>query len=540
MDDSIVPNKTHEQTSHRPADWCRSLQQTLTDTRCRWILIIVLLIGAITRQVYFRLDGQLDLSGDEAHYWHWSTKPDLSYYSKPPLVAWIIGLSTSVFGDHMWAVRLPAQLLSILTSLVTYALTRAIFRSERLALGVVLLMHTMPVFIVGSMVMTIDPPFFACFGIATWFLWRAVHGGGAWNWLVVGLAVLLGTLAKYAMPLWFFGVILWTIIEPQRRSILRSRGFWMSVTVGLLGFVPGVIWNMQNDWVTARHVGHQTGLTASAGSWLTNPLLMLATQVGVFGPVLVGLIIARRRHILPDPRGRFLLAAGAGFFLVVLLASFRSPPQPNWPVPAYFAWTILAAWLIRGIAIDHSSWRRWRGVLVGHVVVGILFSAFVHHSQMLYPLADRIGIKPRSVDAQLVKMRGNAEFGRAVGEALAELPEGSFVLAPHYQEASLLHFYTPGTPVVMTIGPYLLGREQSRFSQFDHWQETDLTDPKWIGRDAVYLGSLDAGGVIESSFQRVDRLKDIIIFRKGVEVRGRRLYLLRGFKGIARAEAGSY
>jgi 4-amino-4-deoxy-L-arabinose transferase-like glycosyltransferase len=540
MHESMVQNFTHEQTPIRPAHWCESLRRILTDTRCRWILLVVLLLGAIGRQVYFRFDGLLDLSGDEAHYWHWSTKPDLSYYSKPPLVAWIIGASTSVFGDHMWAVRLPAQLLSILTCLLTYALTRSLFGSERLALGTVMLMHTMPVFIVGSMVMTIDPPFFACFGVATWFLWRAVNGGGAWNWIVVGVAVLVGTLAKYAMPLWFIGVLVWAILEPQRRGILRSIGFWLSVGIGLLGFLPGVVWNIQNDWVTARHVAHQTGLTSTAGSWITNPLLMLATQVGVFGPVLVGVMIARRRDILNDARCRFLFAIGAGFFLVVLLASFRSPPQPNWPVPAYFAWTILAAWLVRGVALDHTSWRRWRGVLVGHVVVGILFGLFVHHSQLLYPIADRIGIKPQSVDAQLVKMRGNAEFGQAVGQALAQLPEGSFVLAPHYQEASLLHFYTPGRPVVMTIGPYLRGSEQRRFSQFDHWQETDLTDPKWIGRDAVYLGSLDAGGVIESSFQHVDRLQDIIIFRKGVEVRVRRLYHLRGFKGISRADSGSY
>ena len=33
-----------------------------------------------------------DLFGDEAQYWVWSKNVDFGYYSKPPLLAWIIGL----------------------------------------------------------------------------------------------------------------------------------------------------------------------------------------------------------------------------------------------------------------------------------------------------------------------------------------------------------------------------------------------------------------------------------------------------------------
>ncbi|MCH1426591.1 MAG: hypothetical protein L7W42_05470, partial [Alphaproteobacteria bacterium] len=32
----------------------------------------------------------LDLGVDEAQYWLWSQTPDFGYFTKPPLIAWII------------------------------------------------------------------------------------------------------------------------------------------------------------------------------------------------------------------------------------------------------------------------------------------------------------------------------------------------------------------------------------------------------------------------------------------------------------------
>src|SRR3954453_14218965 len=62
----------------------------------------------------------LELAADEAHYWDWSRHLDWSYYSKGPLVAWVIrasrfflaDLSTRLVGSEMLAVRLPAVAFS--------------------------------------------------------------------------------------------------------------------------------------------------------------------------------------------------------------------------------------------------------------------------------------------------------------------------------------------------------------------------------------------------------------------------------------------
>src|SRR4051812_19729143 len=80
----------------------------LTPWRCRLILALLLGYAFYGPPQSLRHDCPIDLSGDEAHYWDWSRQLDLSYYSKGPLVAYLIRASCAAFGDVMWAVRFPA------------------------------------------------------------------------------------------------------------------------------------------------------------------------------------------------------------------------------------------------------------------------------------------------------------------------------------------------------------------------------------------------------------------------------------------------
>src|SRR4029079_2305416 len=82
--------------------------QWLTPVRCRVILVLVLALGFLFHLYYLHNNCPIDLSGDEAQYWDWSRHLDLSYYSKGPLIAYIIRASCAIFGDTMPAVRYPA------------------------------------------------------------------------------------------------------------------------------------------------------------------------------------------------------------------------------------------------------------------------------------------------------------------------------------------------------------------------------------------------------------------------------------------------
>src|SRR3954470_872561 len=195
----------------------------LNPARCRIILIAWLLACAITNVLYLNRNCPIDLSGDEAQYWDWSRRLDLSYYSKGPLVAYLIRASCAVFGETMPAVRYPAIALGAGTSIFAYLLTLKLFQSDRLALGAVLLSNLVPLMIFGQIFMTIDAPLFFCWAAATYFAALAIFDQKNWAWVCVGIFAGFGFLAKYAMFLWIPSLFLFLLSErgdrhPERYS----------------------------------------------------------------------------------------------------------------------------------------------------------------------------------------------------------------------------------------------------------------------------------------------------------------------------------
>ena len=168
--------------------------------------------------------GSLDLSPDEAHYWEWSRRLDLSYYSKGPLIAYLIAGLTAVFGTSALGIRLGAVGLSLVGAWALYRLGRELYgRPEPGALAVIGLQVT-PLVWAGSLLMTIDAPFVVAWTLGLWAAHRAVTGGGTGAWALLGLAIGVGSLAKYAMLFALPGLALYLWRAPERRRALGGAG----------------------------------------------------------------------------------------------------------------------------------------------------------------------------------------------------------------------------------------------------------------------------------------------------------------------------
>src|SRR5213082_2143123 len=125
----------------------------------RWRLLAGLLIlgSAGLRLAYLASNCPLDLAPDEAHYWDWSRHLDWSYYSKGPLVAYLIRCGCVLAGawsrwltaSDVLAVRLPAVICGSLLLASLYALTRQVFVRRPLAVAVVAAALTLPIIAAG-------------------------------------------------------------------------------------------------------------------------------------------------------------------------------------------------------------------------------------------------------------------------------------------------------------------------------------------------------------------------------------------------------
>ncbi|RYG00101.1 MAG: hypothetical protein EON94_10125, partial [Caulobacteraceae bacterium] len=92
------------------------------DDHWRAVLLITVALTIVRLVTLFA--SPLELYPDEAQYWLWSRTLDWGYYSKPPMVAWLIWTTTAIGGDAEPWVRLSSPLLHAGTTLCVYGIGR--------------------------------------------------------------------------------------------------------------------------------------------------------------------------------------------------------------------------------------------------------------------------------------------------------------------------------------------------------------------------------------------------------------------------------
>jgi len=321
-----------------PTDW----------QRITFLLLLILL----ALRVLLLAVSPLNLYADEAQYWRWGEALDWGYYSKPPMIAWLIHAVTSVLGDSEWAVRLPAPFLHTAGAVFLFLLGRDMYdgRTGMLAaLGYAL----MPAVILSSAVISTDGVLMPFWCAGLYAFWRLRAGAGSWiSAIGLGLALGAGLLSKYAMIYFLIGIVLTLATDAfSRRALFSLRGL-IVLGVAAAIFAPHMAWNAAHDFETVSH----TVDNANLGGDLVHPenaLTFLIDQIGVFGPVsflalIFGLFVVRSQDAGLMGRDRWLLCFILPVLVIILGQAVLSRANANWAATAYPAASVLvAAWLIR-------------------------------------------------------------------------------------------------------------------------------------------------------------------------------------------------
>jgi 4-amino-4-deoxy-L-arabinose transferase-like glycosyltransferase len=128
-------------------------------------LALAAILGLTALRLVLAVLDRTELSTDEAQYWAWGQVPAFGYFSKPPLIAWIIAASTDLLGQSVAAVRLPAPLIHGATALVLYGVGRRM-ASPRVAMLAAMTYLTTPAVALGSALMTTDTPMLLAAAVA--------------------------------------------------------------------------------------------------------------------------------------------------------------------------------------------------------------------------------------------------------------------------------------------------------------------------------------------------------------------------------------
>ena len=394
----------------------------------------------------------LNIGPDEAQYWRWAQEPAFGYYSKPPLIAWVIHITTSLFGNSEWAIRISIPFLHTVSAAALYGLGRSVY-DERIGAIAAICYLLMPGVIVSSAIISTDGillPFF-CGGL--FFLWRVRSKNTPWlSSLGLGLCIGFGMLAKYAMIYFILGTLLVAIFDrPTRSALLRAHGV-LVVGLSLLIISPHIVWNVTNQFQTVGHTVDNANLGGTLFNF-ENTLRFVVDQMGVFGPVsllilIVGIPFAirslSRSGFSPD---HWLLCFVVPVLTIVFVQAVISRANANWAATAYPAASVLiAAWAFRANA-SPLLWRLASLVMV----IGILFAP---------------GIPP------LVKILGSILLGCGV---LALGWKFSYRISGFLLSGLAIHVFAAITLTAVSVGPVSwsenLGVANS-FKRVRGWEET--------------------------------------------------------------------
>ncbi len=312
-----------------------------------------------------------DLFFDEAQYWSWGKEPAFGYFSKPPLIAWIIGATTKLCGDSTFCVRLPAPILHTATAAVIFWIGRR-FISVTVGFWASLAFATLPGITLSSGIISTDVPLLLCWALALWAYLELLETARWWPAILLGIAFGVGLNAKYAMAFFVLSAGVHMAIAPTARRLLADPRLWVGLGLGALLILPNMAWNLSNKFATFAH----TADNAKWGGALLNigkGFEFAGAQLGVFGPILfVALVsIAWRgwRERLPD-RERLLLSFTLPVLLLITAQAFVSRAHANWAAVAYVAGTLLVTSAL--LRLGQSFWLKRSLAL--HLAIAALLS----------------------------------------------------------------------------------------------------------------------------------------------------------------------
>ncbi len=338
------------------------------------VLLIILLIVFKFAAIYFTNFG---LYGDEAQYWLWSLKPDLGYYSKPPLLAWFIYGYANIFGDSFFSLKTFPIVVYFFIFFSIYKLCISLLLSKHNSLLCAISFIIIPAASVSSFLISTDLLLLLFWTLSLVILLSIIKNNYIHNFFLLGLFLGLAFLAKYAAIYFLLCLLILIIIDKKILSIFKNNllGSFVFLITFLLVLGPNILWNINNGWVTLSHTSDNINLQNLNLNFI-EPLRFLVAQILMVGPFLFFSFMFFLKYFYLDFENKFLLVFSVPIFFVVLIESFLVRANANWAAPALISLFVL---LFRLVNFNKPKLIKIN-FLFNYVVVLFLFASILFTS----------------------------------------------------------------------------------------------------------------------------------------------------------------
>lgn len=310
---------------------------------------------------------------DTIYYWDWGRHLAWGYLDGPAMIAYMMHLATSLWGATLFTLNIIGWFTVVGCGWLQYKIGE-LLHSKEVGWISFLLYVTNP-WITRQLVTTVsyDNPENLFSSLLIYF--SVCYVKDKQVKFIYGMAIAAGLLlaSKYTGILIIISLLLCFLILPRLRYIFSNRHFYGALLVGILFFVPTIIWNQQHQWASfvfqlSVHRLTSTGLF----NHLSNIFDYLSTLL-LFGVSLILIKIIAKYHqqrlVVIIPSVWQMLTVGSILFVGLWFGiAWVAHVNSNYLVPSLIFWTpLLSCYLVQ------FHYKRFLNIYMGiYLVVSIL------------------------------------------------------------------------------------------------------------------------------------------------------------------------
>jgi len=337
---------------------------------------IVLLAGLAIFKVLLHLPvlTRYGYTLDELYFVACGKHLSFGYVDHAPLVPWIAWLSTALFGESLFALRILATLSTAMTVFLVGLLVRRLGGSRFAQIIACLGMIFAPVFLrTGNMLClpAFEPLFWV---LASYMVVKIIKDNNPRLWPWVGFIIGFGLLNKHSMLFFGFGLVLGMTLTPMRKHF-KSPWLYAGGGVALLMILPNLIWQINHGWPTLSFIlnlraGVMSGISAlqflagqllylhpfNAILWISGLVFFLFSKTGksyrilgwIWVFVFVLLLVTKSKIYYLAPAYAALFAGGG-----IALEKWILRKSKKWLKPALISFLLIGGIILGPISVPY-------------------------------------------------------------------------------------------------------------------------------------------------------------------------------------------
>ena len=201
------------------------------------------------------------LINDEAYTLTISRHLSLSYFDHPPLMMWLSYFLHQFDIIEFYIFRIPHIFFGILTSFFLFKIASVIYSKEAGIVSAILYFISPFFFFSGGLFIIPDASLNFSVAGATYLAIRLIFHKekNTFLWLALGLFLSLAFLSKYQAYL--FGMALFVAFFIWSRNEIFTKKFNISLLFSVVGLVPVLMWNIDNNFESFAFHGNRSSFT---------------------------------------------------------------------------------------------------------------------------------------------------------------------------------------------------------------------------------------------------------------------------------------